>query len=264
MNKTKRPILIGVIIFSTGFIAGIDLIIVEFFNTGGFSFTIPKVLLLSILTLLAISSFIEKINKQVQVISLIALSLYGFMTYVESVYSTSLLILAVLLTYQYGFIKKYTKLKVILFFSFLLITLVTSSLVNNDHPKIIIRMLVFYTFFFSIIFIAYKGEFVRFITAEAKMKEELNVLNETLKEKDGLLKKIGTDYIDPVEAGLTAAEIKVLKTLCIYKESNNDIAKRLGKSPNTVKVQITKALNKVGADDRHQLVDLCKNYFIEN
>lgn len=101
-----------------------------------------------------------------------------------------------------------------------------------------------------------------FVKREVKFRNMIIRLRKELEETRFYLKQVDSSYIDPLEAGLTKAEVLLLEKLCLYKESNLDLGTRLNKSPNTVKVQLTRIMNKIGADTRYQLIDLCRNYFL--
>ncbi|MGL1891054.1 MAG: LuxR C-terminal-related transcriptional regulator [Spirochaetaceae bacterium] len=98
---------------------------------------------------------------------------------------------------------------------------------------------------------------------EKEYLNQIKVLEEELLTIRERLKIYIQDYIDPIEAGLTSAELILLENLCCYKESNSQLGLRLKKSENTVKVQLTNIMNKIGADDRHQLIDLCRFYYLK-
>lgn len=93
-----------------------------------------------------------------------------------------------------------------------------------------------------------------FLSQESLYKEKIKRLNH-------YIDRLESPVIDPSAIGLTRCEMEVLEALCLYRESNYALANRLSKSPNTVKVQLTSIMNKSGADTRHQLIDLCGNYF---
>ena len=117
---------------------------------------------------------------------------------------------------------------------------------------------------FTILLILLEKEFVLFKKNEGGYKEEISELNRVIFQAYDYMKHSSKEFVDPVKAGLTKTELVVLKNLCIYNESNNELGKRLCKSPNTVKVQFCQIMNKIGAENRYQLIDLCKNYFIDS
>lgn len=82
-----------------------------------------------------------------------------------------------------------------------------------------------------------------------------------IKKLRSYIKELETPILDPATLGLTETEMDLLEVLCLYRESNVELAYRLSKSPNTVKVQLNSIMNKAGANSRHQLIELCGNYF---
>lgn len=93
------------------------------------------------------------------------------------------------------------------------------------------------------------------------LKGEITALNSELLERDKILEVLEPEYIDPIESGLTNAELQLLEALCLYKETNLQLSHRLNKSENTVKTQLKSISQKIGVDNRHQLIDACRGYF---
>jgi DNA-binding CsgD family transcriptional regulator len=78
------------------------------------------------------------------------------------------------------------------------------------------------------------------------------------------LKDYESSQLDPVSFGLTQREMEVLEILCITNSSNQELANELGIKIHTVKTHLRNIFDKAGVDDRHQLIDLCRSYFISH
>lgn len=219
------------------------------------------ILLFSII--FVVISFIESINKCFQFFSLLIISTIFFFISPKDTYGAILFIIAILLGFQYDLFEKNKRIKINLLTVYYIIKIIIVFSIKPVTGNTI-ALLFFYILALGIGVILFKEELLINILKETVLKQKINELQTTLEEQNEILSHYNTNYVNPVDAGLTQAELYVLSALCKYKESNSELSKRLEKSPNTVKVQITRILNKIGADDRYQLIDLCQIYFIYN
>ena len=60
---------------------------------------------------------------------------------------------------------------------------------------------------------------------------------------------------------LTSREREILELLVTAKSTNKEIADVLGVKEDTVKKHLHNIYDKIGIDDRYELIDLCKNNF---
>lgn len=114
---------------------------------------------------------------------------------------------------------------------------------------------------YAIIFFLFIVSFIIFIfvkNRESRRNEK--ILKDKILELENIIDE-SISFVDPLEAGVTAAELVLLQTLCCYGESNIDIGLRLNKSSNTIKRQMVSLFDKIGVDTRCQLIEQCKNYF---
>lgn len=177
-------------------------------------------------------------------------------------YSIAQLIIVAILSEKYGFLKKKLILKIGISFFILLLIL---SLVQNPRPvNSIVSTFLFFIIFAAFFYIITLDDIVIYLKNEKLLREKIKGLNVTLEEKNAFIDIMDTDYINPVEAGLTPAELELLKNLCTYRESNTDLAIRLTKSENTIKSQMKRILLKIGVESRYQLIDVCRNYYLVN
>ncbi len=70
--------------------------------------------------------------------------------------------------------------------------------------------------------------------------------------------------LDPAQLGLTPREMEVLSCLCVTNGTNKEMGLQLGIQPQTVKTHLRNIFDKAGVDDRHQLFDMCRVYFLES
>lgn len=222
-----------------------------------------------------ISSFFP-IGKYIQVFGLGFATLFSLYDTPDDGVTFGVLILILLLMYKYKFFEKRVVFKVSLTFSIIIgviifgtlkdinIALQSSNLGLVDILQEYTKNLIFFLIFLSTLILIMYDEIAIYVKREKKYKKEIKDLNVTIEQTQEYLKKIDTNFIDPIQAGLTKKELILLESLCLYRESNIDLAQRLGKSPNTIKVQLTRVMNKIGAETRYQLIDLCRHYFIGN
>lgn len=173
------------------------------------------------------------------------------------------LILIVFLAYKHDLLKTHLIKKALLTFLIIILTISSSIITMNLTILHLLPTILFSLFFVFSITLIMKDEIALYLTSEKIFRLEIIELNRCLKKSLKDLDDIRNDYINPVDAGLTTSEMILLEKLCMYKETNNDIARRLNKSPNTVKVQLTKIMIKIGVETRYQLIDMCKNYFLD-
>lgn len=67
--------------------------------------------------------------------------------------------------------------------------------------------------------------------------------------------------IDVDLIGLTKSEHEILEYLCIYRANTAEICSKFGKSQSTVKSQLRSIMDKAGADNRYQLIEMCRHNF---
>lgn len=229
---------------------------------GDFSGNELNILILLLSIVILVSSFFSS-AKIVQIICVGITCILTFYEDPEQGLGIVHIVLIALLSYSYGFIKNYFLPKVIICTLLIICVIFHSALTRdidilNVIPAIFIFMCILY-----VVSLFLFDEINIYIRRENKLRKENEVLTEYLEDSRRYIRKVDEGCVNPAKAGLTNAELILLKTLCIYRESNIDLGIRLCKSPNTVKVQLTKIMIKIGAESRYQLIDLCKNYFIK-
>lgn len=181
-------------------------------------------------------------------------------------YSVSLTFIISILAFKHIIMKKSLVFKILssLMIFISVCVLIFSFFYNKIQLTSIILPILFFLITITIVFYIFTKEYNDLKRREKGYREELYISDMKYKDIKNYLKKIDVNYTDPIKAGLTKTELILLKNLCLYKESNAYLAARLGKSPNTVKVQLPKIMSKIGVDNRYQLIDQCKYYFLNN
>lgn len=171
------------------------------------------------------------------------------------------LVIIYLIAEKYGFWQRNVVKKAIICLVCIIILLFLSFIIMERSFDDVIPNILFY-FIFIVTFSIIKLDDMRsYFDNIKKLKLEISELNSELVEKDKILESLEPDFIDPIASGLTKAELKLLESLCTYRESNQELSKRLGKSENTIKTQLKSITQKIGVDNRHQLIEACKDYF---
>ncbi|QEN05480.1 LuxR family transcriptional regulator [Thiospirochaeta perfilievii] len=213
------------------------------------------------ISIVMLFSYIFIYKRIIQVLTIFISTIYTF--YILNHFGLGMLelVILILLLDKYSIFKKRDILKTTILLTLFFILLVTSQLKNN--ALLIDRLYRYIYFILATILITFlKSNNISFkIERYTFYKNEISKLKNSLKLNQEILKRVNIDYIDPLEAGLSVAELEILENLCLYRETNAELATRLKKSTNTVKVQMKSILVKIGAETRYQLIDLCKYYY---
>lgn len=218
----------------------------------------------SFMVIVAVFFFITSrfpIGKYVQVIGLCLTAAATVLTDPNLDYFILQLVIVYLLAEKYGFWKDSVLLKLTISLIIISILLVLSYITIERSLDDMISTLQFYLIFVVSFSLIKLDDMRSYFENIKKLKSEITELNTELMAKDKILESLDPDFINPVEAGLTKAELKLLENLCLYRESNQELSVRLGKSENTIKTQLKSITQKIGVDNRHQLIEACKDYF---
>lgn len=96
---------------------------------------------------------------------------------------------------------------------------------------------------------------------EVILKKNRIIDREVLYCRSMMIKCFG-GTVDIYNKGLTKSEVDLLKQLCAYRLNNRELALMFNKSESTVKSQLNSIMNKIGADTRYQLIEMCQLNFI--
>ena len=204
-----------------------------------------------------------------------ASSMMTFQQY-DSIYGCALWFSAYMLTYKYG-IYESRKISTNLFFIVFMILMVLLSLFISPEQDSAWSYFVFLIFFIYLSYTINKSEIDRVVHSEKDMQNSIHelILERTrlkeykeknqrqLNDLESQISKIQKDKtpFDLKKSGLTPAEIRIVEALVTTRGSNKEISESLGIKENTVKQHLYKVFNKMGVDDRFQIIDLCKYNF---
>lgn len=220
--------------------------------------------------------FYHRTTSFIHLAILLGLSAIAIWMQYDSVYGFALWFAAFLLSrkYKIGINKPF--ITHFLFFLYIII-MVEVSLFRRDAAGVGFWYMSFLIVFVFLIYNLYKAEMNRVAYSEKAMQnsihkliEERTRLKEHIREKQKQLKELELqietikDEKEPFDlknVGLTPAEMRIVEALVRSRGSNRDISLQLGIKENTVKQHLYKIFNKMGVDDRFQLIDLCKYNF---
>lgn len=253
MNLNKRLInRFGLFLGSSLTLLAIISYINFYYRNGYISITIPQVILI-VLTLLTIFTRNYSWGRHIQILTLIALAAVIFYKAPRRGLGIPIFFILSLLSQKYGYLENYRILKISISLVLIVIINIIALYMNNISLWVFLPIFLFAIMFFVSFYIIHLEMFVEYMQMEKRQKQEITTLKCKLSEI--------TEFINPIECGLTEAELELLKLLCTYKGSNADLAQRLNKSVSTIKSQLSKIYNKIGVDSRHQLIDLCEHYY---
>ncbi len=182
-----------------------------------------------------------------------------FVSYNE-IYGPSLIFLCWLLLRQYGFFINRKRFKYVLLTGFFIVSIQLSAYIHEKTVFLLGNTLLQYSIFLILfILIVWEDIFSR----DKELISENEYLKKNYDRIAGKLREIqnGKQAVDLQKAGITPAEERVLKELVLKRGSNREIAEALHISEATVKLHLYNIFNKLGADSRFTVIDMCKYNF---
>jgi len=251
----------------------------------------------SALLMIIVSFFPPIIVKLTHIAFLLSMSAFNFYLQYDNPYALLFWILLCILMYRYGFLRKHSLLKIILLCIFLIVC-IEISLMETGQSGIGIEILLFLFMFLTIVYISFKEELHKILFYEKRAKK---LITETKQEKEQLqtliqakdqekeqlqaqimqqkaqihnevqeLKRI-EEQLEKIIAkeqpcdlerfDLTSREREILELLVTTKRTNKEIAEVLEVKTDTVKKHLHNIYDKIGVDDRHGLIELCRNNY---
>ncbi len=204
------------------------------------------------------------IGRYIQVAILCIAATGSMIHFPETGFGFILLILIILISEKYGLFNRDVLFKsTILFISSLAVFIFSFKYNKVSVSRTIIAIFLYFIFALSILIFKFEGLRIKFDQDSSKGR--------FIKELKGALylthltfKTVDANHLSEMINGLTKTEIDLLKNLCFYKEGNRALARRMNKSANTIKVQINNIFNKLGVNNRHQLIELFGSYFLSS
>lgn len=201
--------------------------------------------------------------------------LFGSITLLQvydSWYGIGSLSLAFLVGYKYRYYEKRRGLKITLSVVYVFAIVQIGAVLSNigDLPAYGVEAILYLAFFFGVLFFCFVDEVSlnsskvdRLKKEKAKLEEDVRKRAERIEQLNIELQQLGeiVSPLDISDRGISPAELKVLECLVKTRGSNVEIGQCLGKSHETVKIQIGHLMDKVGAEDRFHLIELCQYNF---
>ncbi len=229
-----------------------------------------------------ITAFYDKIGfRYFQIILLLIFSSITIIKAHESIYGIGFLLIATLISFKYGFFKQRAKLKGILLISYTFVNVeIAARLQGGNKWSVGIESIIYLSVFLFLSYLVYSDEIKNYIevnkNSEEKYRNSERKIKEVMKQKNNLelelgkidieLKKLQND-LHPLdlenEYNISVAEMRVLKTLMIYGGTDQYIADKLCLSYHTVKNHFRKIRIKLNAENREQIIYMCRNNFKE-
>ncbi|MDH5657658.1 MAG: LuxR C-terminal-related transcriptional regulator [Spirochaetia bacterium] len=183
----------------------------------------------------------------------------------NSIHGVGFIILAVFLSFKYGYFKKRPVVKLILVISAAFVAIVISAgLANKSNWMVGFNAVLFLSMFLFISYIIYQDEIKEYLEKSRNYDTQIDKL---LRQRAKLNDKID-DYkekykaIDFEKYNLTPREIETIKVLVLYRESDQMLADRLNISINTLRDHLRHIRDKMGVDTRLEIVELCRYNFL--
>ena len=188
----------------------------------------------------------------------------------NSIHGLGLIMLAVFLAFKYGFLKKKLRLKTVL-----IMTVVFALVMISAHRDYLdsgimsgLNSVIYLTVFIAVTYIIYQDEITAYIKKNREAESEISVLRTERRELKARLEDLDrkivaiTEPIDLNRMGLTNKELEVLEALILYRETEQQLAERLGMSFHTLKNHFRHIRDKLGADNREDIIEMCRNNFV--
>lgn len=171
----------------------------------------------------------------------------------DTPYALTIILITGLMGVKYH-IMHYRGVLLLALYYFVILAVESSITGFNIH---VFKMFVNSLLFFLVLLTLFQDELRAQFDLMKKYREQTVCMRNRLKNYE-------SSQLDPASFGLTQREMEVLELLCTTSSSNQELANELGIKIHTVKTHLRNIFDKAGVDDRHQLIDLCKSYFISD
>lgn len=214
--------------------------------------------------------------KYCQLFVILLASTFSILVSYNMVYGSAFWIIFFLLAYKYRFLSKHLLLKTIVIFIYLL-TIIQVSAYRDKSTYEGFGLIIFLVFFLLLLYGIFKAELDRVLFAELKLQKNISSLIDE-KQKLGIQIEIDRVKLKQMELKisqyqsekkpfdldqclLTPTETKIVRILVLTRATNREISEILEIKESTVKQHFYRIFNKMGVDERHQIIDLCRYNF---
>ncbi len=259
------------------FIAGFLVSIINFVNfLSEYSITEaiakPAVFFLLIISLITLLTGFKDCAgfRIIQVVLAFLTSAFAIMDVYNSIHGLGLIMLAFFLAFKYGFLKRRLLLKIILSMSIVFALVMLSAQLDYQGGGVMfgLNAVIYLTAFLMITYIIYQDEITAYIIRNREAEDEISALQDERRELAGRLEALDNriaEFADPVDLegmGLTRKEMEVLEALIFYRETEHQLAERLGISFHTLKNHFRHIRDKLGVDKREDIIERCRHSFL--
>ncbi|MBN2656719.1 MAG: LuxR family transcriptional regulator [Spirochaetales bacterium] len=224
-------------------------------------------------------SYIRKssyIVQLVQILVIFAAFTISVWDQYNGIYGLTFGILAIALMYKYRMLEKSLIAKIMILY-FMVISFIGFSAWHAGRVVAGLQVVMFMTFFLFVCYMVFKLELDKIISNEKRMKNEIlnlvidrDKLRDRISQSQKQFEELEKQYLDfkstkePFDfekCNLTPSEINVIRILVKFRASNKEISEQLNIKESTVKQHLYRIFNKIGVDNRIQLIDLCEYNF---
>jgi len=197
----------------------------------------------------------------------------GVLDAYNSIHGIGILILFIIIAFKYGYLERRTRLKIVLLIIGIFGLIEYSARTSEQggaHWMLGLNSILYLTLFIFVLYLIYSNEINTYISrtnaAESTIVELESERKELFNRLEVLNLKIedlhrSTEPIDLDAMGITDREKEVIEALILYRETERDLAERLGIKYQTIKVHFKHIRNKLGVDRREEIIDMCRNNF---
>ncbi|WP_319560481.1 helix-turn-helix transcriptional regulator [Marispirochaeta sp.] len=191
----------------------------------------------------------------------------------ESIYGLGLYAVSFIIALKHGLLRRGFKLKLSVYLFYVLTTVIVASGVADPEYSIGkgINAVLYLLLVGVLLFFIYADEIKRYVAFSKRQTAYIRRLKREQKKRARQFQDKLADLSEQVEGfrretepfdldsrGITAAEKRVLRALIEYGGSNVELSQRLGISRSTVKAHLASIFDKMGADNRWAVIDLCR------
>lgn len=207
-----------------------------------------------------------------RILQIILATLVGFVAIMDvynSIHGLGLIMMAFFLAFKYGFLKKRFSLKILITIIVVFAMVMLSAQLDNRGSGIMhgLDAIIYLTVIVMVTYFIYQDEIIAYIKKNREAEGEIAALQSEhaelalrLAELDKRIAVLA-EPVDLAEMGLTKKELEVLEALILYRETEHQLAERLGMSFHTLKNHFRHIRDKLGVDKREDIIEMCRNNF---
>jgi len=187
----------------------------------------------------------------------------------NSIHGLGLILLGFFLAFKYGFLKKHFLIKTIAIVLTVFALVMFSAGLDGAGSGVMhsLDSIIYLAVFLAVTYIIYQDEITEYVLRNREfegqlkqLKRERTMLADMLNDLDGKIAKMA-EKVDLKAMGLTKKELEVVEALILYRETEQQLAERLGISYHTLRNHFRHIRDKLGVDRREDIIEMCRNNF---